>query len=607
MLPLRSPIRKRSSRLPFRQPLWDDQHPDFLRIDAQLPQDHHARWLLDAVSRLNLEPLRRAYANRGSLAYPPELLLPFVLFMYSKKEISPAAWATQVHENSAAQWLLRGLQPRRSALYAFRDRTEPFLDDWHKQLLDWARAAQVTAARCGSLDGSFVAALSSRHRLLNRRLLDGRLLLLCLAVWLDQHQTEAAQTAIGLLLGRAALLPADGLLSLLLALLLLALLLCCEQPAAVRNDLLPGWLGHSVVGRKRMLKRYEKAQQRLAERLQPYQNKKRLSKKDTQAIKRAKINPSDVEAALGWDKVGTYRPLYNLQVVKATDAMLVLAWELFSKNNDEGLLKPMMHKTTEQLGQHLEQVIVDGGYVSIGDLLDCEQRNITVYAPPAKEDRPKAVPAAPLPQENSSVAALPSSPSAAQQSPASVAAVGPTEAARLVGSAGQRPEVVKKYAKEMFRYDLEQQVYHCPAGKVLPEVFRTTEERQGGLALQVLVHRAAAADCRECAQKEHCTQGKQGRVVKRYEGEEVLERLRQRMRQPASKKIYQQRCQTVEQGYAELKEHRGLRMFRCFGRKRARAQAGLTILASNALSIVRVLRRREGEVAPPSRNEKQPS
>ena len=174
MLPVPTTPRKHSTRNPFLVPLWDDQDPEFRRIDAALKPDHNARWLKTAVARLDLEPLRRAYANRGSLAYPVERLLPFVLWMYSKKLTSPAAWVEESRKNDAGKWLLRGLKPSRSAFYTFRDRVEPFLDPWHKQLIDWAKAEGITSARSGSLDGTFVAALASRHRLLSSRVVDGR-------------------------------------------------------------------------------------------------------------------------------------------------------------------------------------------------------------------------------------------------------------------------------------------------------------------------------------------------------------------------------------------------------------------------------------------------
>src|SRR5262249_43505062 len=145
----------------------------------------------------------------------------------------------------------------------------------------------------------------------------------------------------------------------------------------------------------------------------------------------------------------------------------------------------------------------------------------------------------------------------------------------------------KKLPKEAFRYDKEAQLYHCPAGQRLQVVRRTTVQRQNGIELTVIVHQASGQDCQQCPQQQRCTSNpKKGRVVKRVEGEEALERLRQRMAEPGSRQIYKRRSQTVELGYADIKEHRGLRVFRCFGRKRARAQAGLVILASNGLKIM---------------------
>src|SRR5262249_43409472 len=130
MLSTHSAARKRSTRNPFLVPPWDDRHHDWLRSDAELEPHHPPRRLAPAAARLPLPRLRRASANRGSLAYPVELLLAFVLWMYSRKLTSPAAWLHQSRLNAAARWLLRGLRPARSTLYTFRDRLEPFLDDW---------------------------------------------------------------------------------------------------------------------------------------------------------------------------------------------------------------------------------------------------------------------------------------------------------------------------------------------------------------------------------------------------------------------------------------------------------------------------------------------
>jgi transposase len=191
MLSVLKPRRKPAARQPFLEPLWDDDHPAFRRIDPTLPSDHHARWLVTVVSPLDLTAFGLSYAGYGSLAYPVELLLPFVLFLYSKGLLSPAKWACQARYDDQSKWLLHGLQPSRSQLYTFRDRVEPFLDDWHKQLISWAVAEGIPSASCASLDGTFVAALASRHQLLSCRRVDRRLLLLRLLVWLDGGHDQA--------------------------------------------------------------------------------------------------------------------------------------------------------------------------------------------------------------------------------------------------------------------------------------------------------------------------------------------------------------------------------------------------------------------------------
>jgi hypothetical protein len=473
-------------------------------------------------------------------------------------------------------------------LYDFRDRLEPFLKSWNKQLIDWAKAEGITSATRGSLDGSFVASLASRHQLMSVRRVDRRLLLLRLLVARDEQPDQAdgagQRQALEELLGPQGTLPA--------------------------------WVPPSIAGRKRVLRRYEQAQQRLAEKLRPYQQKEKLSKKDQEAVKRLKVSVTDPEAALGWDKAGTFRPLYNVPLVQATDAPLTLAFDVLARNNDDGLLRPMMEKTKEQVGRHLEEVLVDGAFVSVGDVVWCVKEGITVYAPPSKSGAAKAEvakaegkkeeaakaegeKAANRPEDNGRAR----SPAAKDDGPKD----DPDKAAKPPEPTGPAKQQ-EKFAKEAFRYDREEKVYFCPQGKRLEEAFRTTETRTSGLELPVIVHRASGQDCSTCAQHKRCTSNpKKGRVVKRYEGEEALERLRERMAEPASQAVYKERGRSVELGYADVKEHRGLRVFRCFGIKRARAQAGLVILASNGLKIMATLQRRRNAHQSPSGLQKQPA
>jgi hypothetical protein len=65
------------------------------------------------------------------------------------------------------------------------------------------------------------------------------------------------------------------------------------------------------------------------------------------------------------------------------------------------------------------------------------------------------------------------------------------------------------------------------------------------------------------------------------------------MQTPEAKTLYRRRGQTVELGFADVKEHRKLRRFSGLGLKRARTEIGLEVLVHNMLTVVEQLRRRQ--------------
>lgn len=294
--------------------------------------------------------------------------------------------------------------------------------------------------------------------------------------------------------------------------------------------------------------------------------------------------------------MGTYRPLYNLLLVQATDAPLTLAWEVLGCNNDQGQIQALMEKTKKQVNHYLKELLIDGGFLNVSDVVWCEKQQITIYAPPAKTEAVNAEMAKVLTAKVEAAKV-----EAARVEAAKVLAA-KVEAAKVEAAKVQE----EKLPKSEFRSESKEQAYYCPEGKRLLPTSRTTVKRQGCVELPVIVYRASGTDCQACPQRASCTSNpKKGRTVKRYEGEEALEHLEQRMRDPAAQQIYRLRGQTVELGNADLKEHRGLRTFRGFGRKRVRAQAGLVLLASNGLKIMNALRKRERAEPPLPSQEKQ--
>jgi transposase len=513
---------------------WHDDHPRFQVLDSLLHPDHPARWIAQAVAELDLAPLRRSYHGRGSWAYPPAPLLAFTLYMLLEGQTSPAAWARDARRNDDARWLLRGLTPSRSQFYTFRSRLGPCLDAWHRQVLDRARADGLLQPDRVSLDGTLVAAYASRHRVLSGATLQRRLALLRARVGCDELQALRAPAVLGVwLCWQAVLVP-----------------LAAEGPAGPwrRQPPLPAWVARTPRGRRQQLGRYERAWARLGRQEQEQAARPRGKRVP---IDELKVSPSDPEAALGRDKLHVYRPLYNVQLVQATDVPLTVAFAVVGGSNDQGQLRPLLEQTERQTGVVVREALVDEGYLNIPDLTWCAGRGTEVFAPPKQG--------------------------------AEAAAAG----------RGQLP-------KAAFAWE-PGQGYRCPEGQLLRLKGRTTEYRAMGPAAVVLTYRGQEGQCQGCPRRGECLSGSaRARTVRRYEGEEVLERLGERMGREGSRQLYKLRARTVERGNADLKQHRGLRVLGGYGREAARAQVGLTLLATNVVSLRRWrLRRDNPDPSPP--------
>jgi transposase len=224
-------------------------------LDRDVPADHLARVIDQAVDRLDLTDLYAAYAGTGSLAHPPALLLQALRYELPSGRRRPAPWYQDATESQPLRWLLRGCRPSRSAWYTFRDRWHERDAFWNSQALQQAIAAGLTPAQRAALDGTLVAAQASRHRLVKEETLSRR-----------QAEREEASAA-------------DQR----------------DKPLAV----VPGWMAKTPRGRAGQRARYRQAAQRMEQR-QGRNARQRASKR--KARDKIVLSPSEPEAALGRDK-----------------------------------------------------------------------------------------------------------------------------------------------------------------------------------------------------------------------------------------------------------------------------------------------------------------
>jgi transposase len=478
----------------FAEPPWDENTSRWQEIDRCLPVDHLARQIDQAVEGLDLAGLFATYTGRGSKALWPDLLLRLVLYEMQRGRQSPAEWFLDANESEPLQWLLFGMKASRTALYEFSDRLKNFWDDWNQQTLRVAQEQGQALGNCVALDGTLIAALGSRHRMVNQATLANRL--------------EKLRQAV----------VADG------------------SGQAVEAS--PGWMSKHPETREEQFRRYQRAQSRM-DQLQAKNAKRRKSKR--KKPEKIVVSASEPESMPGRDKLKTFRPLYNVQLMYDLDFAFVTAYELFACQNDAGTIATMLERSLELTGKKPLAVLADSAYAGGDDVALCEQAGVTLYAPVGENDF--------------------------------------SEAKRKAKKSPQIP-------KREFKWLPDEQAYRCPEGRKLVAARTCRVERANERTVLQTSYQCAADDCRNCPRREACTSSSgRGRSVSRLEHEDLVDALRARMATAEAKELYKRRSQTIELRYADLKTHRHLGRFNHYGPRRTRAQIGATILAYNLLIL----------------------
>ncbi|HCR37933.1 MAG TPA: hypothetical protein DIV80_00365 [Synergistaceae bacterium] len=74
-------------------------------MDDWLPRDHPARFIVGAVPTLDLEPIRAAYAGRGSEAYDPSVLLSLLFYGYATRSLSSRRIEAATYDSVAFRYI----------------------------------------------------------------------------------------------------------------------------------------------------------------------------------------------------------------------------------------------------------------------------------------------------------------------------------------------------------------------------------------------------------------------------------------------------------------------------------------------------------------------
>lgn len=303
------------------------------------------------------------------------------------------------------------------------------------------------------------------------------------------------------------------------------------------SDELPKWVPPTLNGQLGLAGRMDIAAEVLAERIK--QNAAKPSDK-RKAPDQIQVSLTDPIAPLGRDKLKTYRPLYTIQMMVDPVSHLTVSYMCEPKANDNGTLAPMIDKTQEIVGGRLKTVLADGSYCSILDLRDAAERGIELIAPPSIS-------------------------SSSRQ------------------SKSRSGEI--QIPREAFRFDAQSNSYECPQGHRLAYRDREKKLRIGGRSVYQSRYQCAVELCEACPLAARCLSGKGPRMIKRTEGEELMEAQREKMATDEAKARYRLRGQTVERGFGDAKGNRRVDRFHGRGLLRACCETGLLILAQTLLRL----------------------
>lgn len=224
---------------------------------------------------------------------------------------------------------------------------------------------------------------------------------------------------------------------------------------------------------------------------------------------------------------------YSVQIAVEQKHKLIVVHDVVNDRNDQQQLEPIAMMAKAMLNTDSLTVVADGGYYNQDALKACEDAGISAYVP------------------------IPNTPGAENKQ--------------------------GRYRKKDFEYNETEDVYICPAGKVL---HRIGDRDRKGKRMQRYV--SQVKDCRHCPLRSQCLTDKaRHRHLERWEHEAVTERHQQRMEGEGAAYM-KQRAGLAEHPFGTLKVRAGWTHFLSRGFDNVRAECSLMVLCYNFTRLLNI-------------------
>lgn len=219
---------------------------------------------------------------------------------------------------------------------------------------------------------------------------------------------------------------------------------------------------------------------------------------------------------------------YNVQTTVDEKNKLVLDYEVTNENDDSSHLSEMSERAKQILEVDELEVLADANYYEAEEIKECVDNGVIPY----------------IPERNNEV----------------------------------RKDIDPSFYKSKFRYNKEKDVYVCPAGNEL-RFYGTYSARMERLY--------RSDECNSCRFRSKCTSNKRGRILTRWEHEDVLDDMRKRIVENIDK--VKKRKELAEHPFGTIKRafNQGYMLLKRL--PKVRTEVSLTMLAYDITRVINIV------------------
>jgi transposase len=334
----------------LRIPIRDQMKMETASLDDLLEADHPARFVWEAVVRLDLGPwlrgIRAVEHGPGRNAIDPHVLVALWVYAVTKGIGSAREIARLCTESLPFRWLCGDEPVNYHTLADFRSQGGEKWDDLLTQIVGSLIHSKLVTLERVAQDGMKVRASAGKSSFRRASTLRG-----CLEE--ARKQVEAVNAS-------------------------------ADEDAHGSNQ-------RQTEARRRAarekLQRLEEAL-RECERIQ--EQREATAERSGRETKEPRASTTDPTARNMKFADNGYRPGYNVQFATDTGSGIITGVEVTNAGNDLGELPPMLDQIKGRYGRVPPEGLVDGGFVTMKAIEDAAERHCTVYAPVKNEKKQRA-------------------------------------------------------------------------------------------------------------------------------------------------------------------------------------------------------------------------